>query len=189
MRTPTLVFAILTGWLLALPASGQSPHNIYRPGIDVTDYEISLDLPETGNVSQGRPVRPVRRSKPLDTLTLDLLSLRVDTVLVNGRAAAFKRDSSTIRIPLPKGSNDSLAGAVRDGGPVTDALIIRNDSAWGWTAFGDNWPNRGRHWIPSIDHPSAKATVTWIVRAPSNRKVVANGARLEETPIPGSSPE
>jgi aminopeptidase N len=50
-------------------------------------------------------------------------------------------------------------------------------------AFGDNWPNRARHWIPSIDHPRDKATVTWTVRAPADRKVVANGTLLEERAI------
>ena len=52
------------------------------------------------------------------------------------------------------------------GGAVTDGLIVRTDSAGRWTYFGDNWPNRARHWIPSIDHPSDKATVTWRVIAP-----------------------
>jgi aminopeptidase N len=61
------------------------------------------------------------------------------------------------------------------GGVVTDGLIVRMDSAGRWTYFGDNWPNRARHWIPSIDHPSDKATVTWRVRAPRGRTVVANG--------------
>src|SRR5207247_2753219 len=56
------------------------------------------------------------------------------------------------------------------GGPVTDGLIMRSDTAWGWTAFADNWPDRGRHWIPSVDHPSDKATVSWTVRAPSRLK-------------------
>jgi aminopeptidase N len=50
-------------------------------------------------------------------------------------------------------------------------------------AFGDNWPNRARNWIPSVDHPSDKATVTWTVTAPSDRRVVANGELLEETPL------
>ena len=61
------------------------------------------------------------------------------------------------------------------GGAVTDGLIARADSAGRWTYFGDNWPNRARHWIPSIDHPSDKATVTWRVTAPVAKTVLANG--------------
>src|SRR5678816_4163542 len=81
-------------------------------------------------------------------------------------------------------SGDSSSVTVRYGGEPKDGLIIRTDSLGRWTGFGDNWPNRARNWIPSIDHPSDKATVTWTVRAPSDRKVVANGELMEETPLP-----
>lgn len=183
MRTPRFLLATL---LIATPAwSQQAQLHRYRPGIDVLDYEISLNLPQTGNVIDGRTILTVRRTARVDTLILDLLSLRVDSVLVNQRAVRFGRDGATIHVPLPAGGSDTLKVAVRYGGPVADGLIIRTDSSWGWTAFGDNWPDRGRHWIPSVDHPSDKATVTWIVRAPSERKVIANGVRLEETPIGG----
>jgi aminopeptidase N len=66
---------------------------------------------------------------------------------------------------------------------VIDGLIVRKDSLGRWTYFGDNWPNRARHWIPSIDHPSDKATVTWRVRAPVGRTVVANGKLVSSRPI------
>ncbi|MBI4502250.1 MAG: M1 family metallopeptidase [Gemmatimonadetes bacterium] len=174
--------------VIAVPVMGQTAQRAYHPGVDVLDYEMSLDLPQTGNAIDARAVLTLRRTAPVDTLRLDLLSLRVDSVLVNQGAVRFVRDSSTVRVPLPAGSGDTIKVAVRYGGPVADGLIIRTDSAWGWTAFGDNWPDRGRHWIPSVDHPSDKATVTWIVRAPSQRKVIANGTRLEETPIAGSNP-
>src|SRR5437588_303592 len=185
----TLPLHLATALLFAAQtAVGQQSPGTYRPGVDVLDYEISLDLPQVGNSIEGRAVLTVRRTAGVDTLTLDLVALRVDSVLVNQRPVRFGRDSTTIRIPLPAGTADTFKVAVRYGGPVTDGLIIRSDSAWGWTAFGDNWPNRGRHWIPGVDHPSDKATVTWIVRALSGRKVIANGARLEETPIAGSRP-
>lgn len=171
--------------LLTLPAFAQEPagSQTYRPGIDVLHYELSLDLPESGNAIEGRAVLTLRRLAPVDSLTLDLIALRVDSVLVEGRPVAFRRDPATLRIPLPPGSGDTLRVAVRYGGEPQDGLIIRTDSLGRWTAFGDNWPNRGRHWIPSVDHPSDKATVTWIVHAPSHLRVVANGVLEEETPL------
>src|SRR5215472_554531 len=110
--------ALIAGALLSAPAQAQEPvHQAYRPGIHVTDYEFSLDLPEAGNVIDGRAVLSVRRTSRVDTLTLDLLSLKVDSVLVNQRPVHFRRDSSTIGIPLPAGSNDSLGVTVRYRGP------------------------------------------------------------------------
>jgi aminopeptidase N len=115
----------------------------------------------------------------------------VDSVLVNEKAVTFTRTYSLIRIPRASLVGDSFSVAIRYGGEPKDGLIIRTDSSGRWTGFGDNWPNRARNWIPSIDHPSDKATVTWIVRAPMVRKVVANGMLMEETPLPtraGESP-
>ena len=165
---------------LAGQGTGAQP---YHPAIDVTDYELSLDLPDRGNVIAGRAVLAVRRTAAADTLMLDLIALSVDSVYVNGRPVRFRRDTASIGIPLPPGSRDSLSVTVRYRGAVSDGLIIRTDSLGRWTGFGDNWPNRARYWIPSVDHPSDKATVTWIVRAPSERRVVANGELLEETPL------
>jgi aminopeptidase N len=86
----------------------------------------------------------------------------------------------------PARAGDTLRVTVRYGGEVRDGLVMRTDSLGRWMAFGDNWPDRGRHWIPSVDHPSDKATVTWIVNAPSERRVVANGELVEETPLPAA---
>jgi aminopeptidase N len=97
---------------------------------------------------------------------------------VDGRAVAFARTPETIRVPLPAGQRDTLRVTVNYGGEVRDGLVIRTDAQGRWTAFGDNWPNRARHWIPSIDHPSDKATVSWTVRTPAGRTVVANGRQL-----------
>ena len=40
--------------------------------------------------------------------------------------------------------------------------------------MGDNWPDRV-HRIPVLDHPSAKATITFNITAPAGQEVVANG--------------
>ena len=182
--------ALATPWLALLsdPALAQrkpiaGPHP-YRPGIDVADYAITIDLPERNSTIDVRAVLAVRRTARVDTLVLDLVGLRVDSVLVDDRAARFTRTDSLLRVAIDHVVRDSFSVAVRYGGEPKDGLIIRTDSLGRWTAFGDNWPNRARNWIPSIDHPSDKATVTWTVRAPSDRKVVANGELVEETPLP-----
>jgi aminopeptidase N len=162
--------------LLAGAARGQQVRP-YRPAFDVQDYAITIDLPDTGAVIHGNAVLTVTRTGKLDTLVLDLLDLEVNGVTVDGHAASFSRGAATVAIPLPRKSSAkaSYQVAVDYGGAVTDGLIVRTDSAGRWTYFGDNFPDRARHWIPSIDHPSDKATVTWRVRAPAGRTVVANG--------------
>ena len=172
---------LLSAALIALPAllAAQEAHP-YRPGVDVIDYAITIDLPDTGSVIRGDALLTVKRTARVDTLVLDLRALRVTRVLVNDRERRTRRTDSTIHVPLPRGDSGTFRVRVAYTGRVTDGLIVRRDSLRRWTYFGDNWPNRARFWIPSVDHPSDKATVTWIVRAPRNRTVVANG-RLVET--------
>jgi aminopeptidase N len=182
----TLLVACPRAWD---PATQGTTRQDYRPGFDVIDYDLTLDLPDSGRSIRGTAVLTVRRTAAGtravggDTLTLDLVRLQVSSVAVNGRVATFVRTPETIRVPLPTGQRDTLSVAVSYGGEVTDGLIIRTDAQGRWTAFGDNWPNRARHWIPSIDHPSDKATVTWTIRTPPGRTIVANGRQLPPGPM------
>jgi aminopeptidase N len=164
--------------LIPPPASAQELHP-YRPGIDVLDYALTIDLPDTGSSIKGDAMLTVRRTARVDTLVLDLRLLQVQRVTLDDRTRKFARTDSTILIPLPRGRSGTFRVRVVYGGKVTDGLIAHRDSAKRWTYFGDNWPNRARFWIPSVDHPSDKASVTWTVRAPRGRTVVANGALVE----------
>jgi aminopeptidase N len=175
---PLFVLALVAGSLDAQSATATRPFH-------VSDYDLTLDLPERGKMIEGTAVLTVVRLGRADTLVLDLNELRVSRVLVNGAAAGFSRTATQLRIAAPGGkTGDTLTVSVSYSGAPKDGLIISTDSAGRWIAFGDNWPDRGRNWIPSIDHPSDKATVTWNVRAPSALRVVGNGHLLEESPLP-----
>ncbi len=167
--------AIVCGLVFTAAASAQSKTGGSRPGIDVLHYAFDLNLPDRGRWIDGRAVITLRRSTAPDALMLDLVGMKVDSVLVNGVATQFSQGDSTLRLTLPKGG-DSLNVTVRYSGEPKDGLIFSNDAQGRWQAFGDNFPNRARFWLPVIDHPSDKATVSWAVRAPANRLVIANGA-------------
>lgn len=163
---------------LAGPLAAQETH-VYRPGIDVLDYAFVLTLPDTGSHIRGDAMLTLRRTARVDTLVLDLRDLRVTRVQVDERVRRFRRTDSTIHIPLPRGDSGHYRIHVAYDGRVSDGLIVRRDSAGRWTYFADNWPNRARHWLPTIDHPSDKATVTWSVNAPASRTIVANGTQFQ----------
>jgi aminopeptidase N len=111
------------------------------------------------------------------------VQLTVDSVRVDGIHSAFTRPANEIHIPLPTGSSVVHVGIAYHGA-VEDGLIIRTDAKGRWTGFGDNWPNRARDWIPSVDDPSDKATVSWTVTAPRGRTVVANGLLVQRDTLP-----
>ena len=164
-------------------AVGQSETS-YRPGFHVVDYAISIDLPDSGSIINGDATLTVQRTNSADTLTLDLRKLHVQRVSIDDRTMPFARTDSTIGIALPRDIGGTFSVRVIYDGAVTDGLIAHRDSAGRWTYFGDNWPNRARYWIPSFDHPSEKATVSWTVTAPLGQTIVANGALVESRTLP-----
>jgi aminopeptidase N len=176
----------MCGVMTARLSPAQTP-GAYRPGFHVRSYDITIDVPDSGAKIHADATLTIERTAARDTLALDLLDLTVARVAVNGRAAVFRQTPESVVVILPHASvGDTTLVEVEYGGAVTDGLIARRDSAGRWTYFGDNWPNRARHWIPSLDHPSDKATVTWRVRASPRQTVVANGALVSTQPLAGA---
>jgi aminopeptidase N len=171
--------------LLAVSPIAAQQIRPYRPAFDAIDYALTIELPDSGASIRGTATVHVQRTAPSDSLVLDLLDLSVSRAAVNGKAARFWPVNGGVAVALPKGNAGQFDVTVDYDGTVVDGLIARRDSAGRWTYFGDNWPNRARHWIPSIDHPSDKATVTWRVIAPPAQTVVANGKLLSTRDVRG----
>jgi aminopeptidase N len=189
-----VAFAALAGAAcVALPRSVRAQRQLpsftgstYEPGVDVLDYDVRLELPDTGAFLRGDVTVTARRAPSLATLRLDLVnSLRVRAVEVNGRAVQATHGADRLEIPLASAADDTVRVRVVYDGFVRDGLVVRQDSLGRWTWFGDNWPDRARQWLPTVDHPSDKATVSWTVRAPAGRTVVANGLSLGTRTLSG----
>jgi aminopeptidase N len=69
------------------------------------------------------------------------------------------------------------------GGVPASGLVIGPNLHGDRTFFSDNWPNRARQWLPTVDHPHDKATCEFVVTAPAHYQVVSNGLLVEETDL------
>src|SRR5688500_6767036 len=124
MLTPTVYFVRVM--LMSLLAGHQAfAQASYRPGVTVTAYALSIDLPDSGSSIHGAATLTVQRTAQLDTLTRDLRELRVTRVTVDSRSTRFARTDSTIGIPLPRGAGGTFKVRVVYDGVVTDGLIAR----------------------------------------------------------------
>lgn len=123
--------------------------------------------------------------KPTSLIDLDFGALTIDHVLVDSKPATFTHRDGKLKINLagPARPGAVLQLSVQYHGKPKDGLILSADKDGKPSAVGDNWPNRVHHWIPTLDHPSAKATVTFNITAPASNEVVANGRldRVETT--------
>jgi aminopeptidase N len=186
-----LVGVLLAG-SVACSAQPATPPTPPHPGIDVQQYDFELTLTDASNEIVGEAAVTVQVTT--DTLTairLDLddpqpsagTGMNVESVMENGEAASFRQanDHLVIETAAPPASGTERTFTIRYRGVPADGLIISENQHGDRTFFGDNWPNRARHWLPVVDHPLDKASVAWTVNAPAHYDVVANGKRLGQS--------
>jgi len=178
--------------ILAEPVGGQEPVPIeaglaptglpYAPGLDVLHYDFELALSEGDESFLGRARLRLALVEPLpEAIVLDLTGLAVDAVRIDGRDVEFELSSGQLRIARPtERTAGELTLDILYRGTPDDGLILRNTLHGRPAVFADNWPNRARFWLPTVDHPSDKATVRFTVHVPEAWQVVANGRLVQE---------
>jgi len=181
---PGRVGRTLLGLLLAAAASLPAQ----RAGIDVFLYHFELALPDSGLAIQGAATIAMRRGAAAgDTLSLDLVGMTVDSVVNPAHPDSshqFAYDGRALRVPLgphPVSGTVLNRVTVYYHGAPTDGLLAGSDGRGHAGLFADNWPERARHWLPTIDDPGDKAAVDFVVTAPAAWRVVANGQLLDTT--------
>jgi len=141
-------------------------------------YLVNITLDDRlTEIVDARAEIEVLALKKVSHIDLDFGELTIDAVGVNANATPFEHKSGILDIRLPQqseaGTRFTLTVAYH--GKPKDGLILTADKDGKPAAVGDNWPDRVHHWIPCLDHPSAKATITFNITAPARDLVVANG--------------
>jgi len=165
------------------------PPGPYAPGIDVLHYEVEVGLGLDADWFAGRAEIRLAVTSDGATLPLDLTGLEVTDVRVGGGPADYVYRDGVLRVGLDgRAAGDEVDVAVSYRGVPDDGLILRDNVHGAPSAFVDNWPNRTRFWLPTVDHPADKATVRFTVHAPAAWRVVANGHLVTEAaPTPPSA--
>jgi len=179
--------------LLALTVTSLGADTYPRqPNVDAVHYVFRLTLTDASNeiAGEGTAVLKIVTAGTREAV-LDLTSraadkgMSVSAVSCGGAPVTFAHDSNRLRIsfaqPLPAGAEVSCTTTYR-GVPGGGLRIIDNIHGER-SAFSENWPNNARQWLPMIDHPYDKATGEFIVTAPAQYQVVANGLLVEETDL------
>ncbi len=196
MRCPPAAATLTLALALALCAAGSDARaDTYprQPGVDVLQYTFALSLgDETDEVVGETTVEFRVLQEGLSTLSLDLAQPRpeaagkgmnVSGVSESGTPAHFEHANDRLEVRLePAGrAGERRAIVVRYRGVPATGLLIGNNKHGERCFFSDNWPNKARQWLPTIDHPYDKAAAEMRVTAPSHYQVVSNGLLVEET--------
>jgi aminopeptidase N len=161
-----------------------------NPDISVSHYIFKLDLNDSTDVIFGEALVTIKFRRPVPSFDLNLIGkaagttgMEVRSVTLSGKPVeyAFKDNLMTIK---PGGVDNEQTFVIRYQGIPADGLIISKNKFGERTFFGDNWPDRGRHWLPTVDHPAYKSTVEFVIIAPEKYQVVATGKLIEESNLP-----
>ncbi|HSG08779.1 MAG TPA: M1 family metallopeptidase [Longimicrobiales bacterium] len=152
--------------------------------VDVIHYDAVIGLPAPGGtVIEGVATLTLRATRPgVAAAVLDFTGLGVTEVSVDGTPVEASHERGRLAIPLPGGAGpaDTFAVRISYRGTPDDALFLGRNVHGEPVAFVDNWPNRTRFWLPTVDHPSDKATASFAVYAPEGWRVISNGRLVEE---------
>jgi aminopeptidase N len=180
----TLILLISVSW--AIGARRERLIDSWKP----LNYQVAITLNEQlSEITTARTEITILSLKDgLSQIDLDFGEMAIDSVTVDGQLATFERSAAVLKVNLskPAARETRIVLVVSYHGKPKDGLILSKDKAGKPSAIGDNWPNRLHHWIPCLDHPSAKATVRFTVTAPQRTIVVANG-KLDNVETSGAS--
>ena len=165
------------------------------PGFDALNYIFKLELSDhTDEILCEATIEVRFLDAGMKGLRLDLIKasseldgkgMRVSQVTSNGNSLIFRHENNAlfIQLPAPSTANQRSKYTVVYKGIPASGLKIADNKHGDRTFFSDNWPNRARNWLATIDHPYDKARCEFIVTAPNHYQVISNGLKVEETDI------
>ena len=161
--------------------------------IDVIHYRFEVSLFDSTNEIIGRSSISIQFKKGnIKQFRLDLINqtaerkgkgMMVQSITSNNQILkyAHSNDSLVIQLAKPSTVDTVITFDIQYKGIPEEGLRTIANKYGDRTFFSENWPNKTRHWLPSIDHPYDKATSEFMVKAPSKYQVVSNGLLQEES--------
>jgi len=174
IRSKSVLSVLLLLCASAVAARVERRIDTWRPVHYVVNLTLSDELSEIRFAGARIDIVVL---KPTRVIDLDFGELTIDEITLDSKPVSFTHKNGKILITLSKPAlaGQRLALTVNYHGKPKDGLIFTADKDGKPAVIGDNWPDRVHHWIPTLDHPTAKATVTFNVTAAAGQEVVANG--------------
>jgi aminopeptidase N len=172
------------GLVLLLVGAARADNYPRQPGIDIEHYVFRVTLSEQSEEIAGQATVRVRFTKDgVNSFWLDLASVAngKGMTVTNVAPAGFTHQNGRLTISMPDAPK---AGDIREftvvyHGVPADGLKFPTNKFGARCIFSVNWPDKAHQWLPTVDHPSDKATSEFLVTAPAKYQVVANGLLVE----------
>ncbi len=186
---------ILAASLFIFPLLAISDTYPINKNIDIKHYSFEISVSDTSDKIIGNTQITIFFKKDgVRNIRLDLINksiekqgkgMQIDAIKIAGAPVAYthQHDELIISLHTPPSINTELIFNISYHGIPYDGLRIGAAKYGDRSFFCENWPNRARHWLPTMDHPYDKATSEFIMKAPSHYKVISNGLLKEESDL------
>lgn len=161
--------------------------------IDIEHYLFDIRLSDEDDViAVDATIDALILDPAVRKLRLDLIGrpsaqdnrgMTVDSVSAGGVPMKFTHRNDQLNITISRAAalSGRLSFRVQYSGTPDAGLIIGENKHGERTYFSDNWPNKARHWLATVDHIADKATSEFRVTAPSRLQVISNGLEVERS--------
>ena len=183
---------------ISLIFNGSTAHADDYPvnkNIDIKHYAFGINLSDSNDEIRGIATITIDfKESGVRNFRLDFVNqkadkenkgMAIDAITVGDQPIRYthQNDEIILDLPSPSTKNQTIIFTIKYHGVPLDGLRIGKTKLGDRSFFNENWPNRARHWLPTLDHPSDKATSEFKVKAPSHYKVISNGLLLEESEL------
>lgn len=160
---------------------------IRNTSADVQEYIFGLKLHDANNSIEGEATIAVNFKNGVNPFHLDLIEksdifgMKIKSVFEGDSLVEYSFKDNKIEITPLASESINRTYTIQYHGIPERGLVIDTTKFGQRSFFGDNWPNLARHWLPSVDHPSDKASIEFRITAPDHYDVVATGKKIEES--------
>jgi len=158
------------------------------PPYRITDEDLKLTFRFEQSFVHAIATMTVIDTSGAKTLPFDSIGLKYESVVVNGKPAAYRTDDAHLLVDVPNPSDTTT--------PMTIRAVYHANPARGIYFVQPNgaYPNRGseiwtqgetedsRRWFPTWDEPNMKFTTSVAAIVPKDWIVISNGSMIADMP-------
>jgi aminopeptidase N len=187
------ILLVMISLNLAIPLKADDGYK-RNPLIDVVNYTFRISVSDTSDTIYGEASISLSFRGKVSVMNFDLKSMRsdgkgmvIDSVKLSVCRIKWVHAENKLIITADSSLAADSAALLKVfyHGIPADGLIISENKFRNRSFFSDNWPDRASNYLPCIDHPYDKATVEFVIIAPSHYEIVASGYLVEESHLPG----
>lgn len=176
----------------ALPQSLRPDFNRAQ-SFDVQHYRLQISFDRAKKEVIGdttvslKPLKEGLRVVDLDAVDIAIRSVTLEP---SGADLQFKNTRRSIAVTLDKayGANDTISIRFKySAKPAKGIYFVTAESGRSAQIWTQGEPDEARHWFPSFDFPSDKATTEQIITAEKGESVIGNGELLSKTENPNGT--